>query len=141
MRRTLLLTIALFVAGLCVRCGPAPLEGVAFNEIQLEGDEADAVKAALGKALSSAGVTFNEPDAPNLVGEVTWEWAGEGDHRYPTQVEINLHSDPASDDSMEAWARWAVEKGGQPQDVARYSAAIADRVVSVFSAQLRDAES
>ena len=129
-----LLTVVVFAAA-CSRCGSsADLSGLTINEIRLEGEHADALNADLVAALIAAGATLNQSDRPDLVGTVTWEWAGEGETPYPTLVRVFFQSEP-EEDGLTVTARYEVPQGAQPRDVAHYRSAIVDRIISRLAAQ------
>ena len=139
MRRVLLFLVVLLFAGMCMSCGSSTqLEGVAIGEIQLEGEYAEEVTADLEKALAAAGATVNQPDAPNLVGTITWEWAGDKANPYPTLVKIFMQSQPA-EGNFTITARYDVDAGAQPQDTARYKREVVERAVNRIAVQSRDA--
>jgi hypothetical protein len=139
MRGIRLLLTGLLFAGLSISCGSSTqLEGVAIHEIQLDGEHAEELKGDLEKALLAAGATLNQSGQPDLIGTVTWEWAGDRENPYPTLVRIFLQSEPPEDD-LTLTARYAVAKGAQPQNVSHYKRAIVKRVVTRLAAQIPDA--
>ncbi len=138
MNRLLLFLVLLF-AGMCLSCGSSTqLEGVAIGEIQLEGEYAEEVTEDLEEALAAAGAAVNQSNAPNLVGTITWEWAGEKEHPYPTLVKIFMQSQPA-EGNFTVTARYEVDAGAQPQDISRYRREVVERAVHRIAVQSRDA--
>ena len=139
MKRVLLFLVVLLFAGMCVSCGSSTqLEGVAIGEIKLEGEYAEEVTADLEEALAAAGATVNQSDAPDLVGTITWEWAGDKENPYPTLVKIFMQSEPA-EGNFTITARYDVDRGAQPQDISRYRREVVDRFVNRVAVQSRDA--
>ena len=120
MRRLRLFLVVLLFAEMCMSCGSSTqIEGLAIGEIQLEGEYAEELTADLEEALAAAGASVNQPDAPDLVGTITWEWAGAEENPYPTLVRIFMKSEPAEGD-LKITARYEVESGAQPQDFSHY---------------------
>lgn len=139
MKRVVLFLVALLFVGIYLGCGSSTeLEGVSIGEIQLDGEHAEEVTADLEEALSAAGASVNQPDAPNLVGTITWEWAGDKDRPYPTLVKIFMQSEPA-EGNFTVTARYEVDSGAQPQDIARYKREVVARAVDRIAVQNRDA--
>ena len=139
MKPVLLLLVVLLFAGLCMSCGSSTeLEGVAIGEIKLEGEYAEEVTADLKEALAAAGATVNQSGAPDLVGTITWEWAGDKEHPYPTLVKIFMQSQPA-EGNFTITARYDVDAGAQPQDTSRYRREVVARAVNRIAVQSRDA--
>lgn len=138
MSRVFLSLCVLLLAALTINCGSSPqLEGVTLGDIQIEGDHAEDVKADLEKALLSAGATLHQADQPNLVGTLTWKWAGE-EQPYPTLVKIFMQSD-AEEKKLTISSQYEVPQGAQPRDVAHYRREIVERIVSRIAAQSRKA--
>lgn len=120
-------------------CGSSTrLEGVTIGNIQLEGEYAEDVTADLEEALAAAGASLNQSDAPDLVGTITWEWAGDKENPYPTLVRIFMQSEPA-EGNFTVTARYEVDAGAQPQDTSRYRREVVERVVNRIAVQSRDA--
>ena len=137
MSRVFLSLGVLLFTGLAINCGSSPpLEGVALGDIQIEGDHAEDVKADLEKALLSAGATLHQADQPNLVGTLTWKWAGE-EEPYPTLVKIFIQSDP-KERKFTVSSQYEVPEGAQPRDVAHYRGQIVERIVRRLAAQSRN---
>ena len=138
MSRVLLSLGVLLLATIALNCGSSPqLEGVTLGDIQIEGDHAEDVQADLEKALESAGATLHEAGQPNLVGTLTWKWAGE-EQPYPTLVKIFIQSDP-EEKRFTISSQYQVPEGAQPRDVAHYRGQIVERIVSRLAAQNRTA--
>ena len=128
----------LLLATLAINCGSSSqLEGVTLGDIQIEGDHAEEVKADLEKALLSAGATLHQADQPNLMGTLTWEWAGE-EQPYPTLVKIFMQSD-TEEKKFTISSQYKVPQGAQPRDIAHYRGQIVERIVSRIAAQSRTA--
>lgn len=139
MKRVLLFLVVLLFTGMCMSCGSSTqLEGVAIGEIQLEGEYAEEVTADLEEALVAAGATVNQSDAPDLVGTITWEWAGDQDNPYPTLVKIFMQSQPA-EGNFTITSRYEVDSGAQPQDTSRYRREVVEHAVNRIAVQSRDA--
>ena len=136
MSRVFLSLSVLLLAALAINCGSS-LEGVTLGGIQIEGEHAEDVKADLEKALLSAGATLHQAGQPNLVGTLTWKWAGE-EEPYPTLVKIFMQSDP-KERKFTVSSQYEVPQGGQPRDVAHYRGQIVERIVSRLAAQSRSA--
>ena len=125
----------LLLTGLSIHCGSSTeLEGVTINKIQLEGKHAEDLNADLEKALAAAGATLNQSGQPDLTGTVTWEWAGDNENPYPTQVRVFIQSEP-KEENLTLTARYSVAKGAQPQNLAHYKRTIVERVVTRLAAQ------
>ena len=138
MTRLFLFLVVLVFAGMCLSCGSSTqLEGVAIGEIQLEGEYAEEVTADLEEALAAAGATVNQSNAPDLVGTITWEWAGEKENPYPTLVKIFMQSQSA-EGNFTITARYDVDAGAQPQDISRYRREVVERAVNRIAVQTRD---
>ncbi len=138
MKRVLLLLVLLLFAGPSINCGSSSqLDGVAIHEIQIDGEHAEDLKADLEKALLAAGATLNQTEQPDLIGTVTWEWAGDKENPYPTLVRLFIRSDP-SQDNLTLTVRYEVAKGAQPQGVSHYRREIVKRVVRRMATQNRD---
>lgn len=138
MSRVLLSLNVALLAALTINCGSSPqLEGLTIGDIQFEGEHAEDMKADLEKALLSAGATLHQSDRPNLVGTLTWEWAGEKERRYPTLIKVFMQSEP-EDKKLRISTRYSVEQGAQPRDVAHYRGELVERIVSRLAAQNRD---
>lgn len=139
MKRVLLFLVVLLIAGMGMSCGSSTrLEGVAIGEIQLEGEYAEEITADLEEALAAAGASVNQSDAPDLVGTITWEWAGDKENPYPTRVKIFMQSQPA-EGNFTITARYDVDAGAQPQDTSRYRREVVKRAVNRIAVQSRDA--
>ncbi len=137
MRYALVFLFVVFFAGLSTGCGSPPeLQGVTLGSIQFEGDHAAEVAADLEKALTAAGATLGESAGPNLVGTLTWEWAGEGETPYPTLVKVFIQSEP-EEKRFTVTTRYAVAEGAQPRDVAHYRGEIVERIVGRIKSQDR----
>lgn len=137
MRHALSFLVVVVLAGSCTSCGSAPaLEGVSIGSIEFEGDHGDDVSADLERALTSGGAAVGQAGAPNLMGTLTWEWAGEGETPYPTLVKVFIQSEP-KDKKFTVTTRYAVAEGAQPRDVAHYRAEIVERIVTRIAAQNR----
>lgn len=131
--------MVLSLVGLCVGCGSSSeLEGVSLGEIRLEGDHAEDVVADLADALTRAGAMLHQTGQPDLVGTLTWEWAGEGDTPYPTLVKVFLQTEP-EEGGFTVMAQYRVAQGAQPQDVAHYRSQIVERIVERIAARSRSA--
>jgi len=138
MSRVFLSLGVLLLTALAVNCGSSlQLEGVTLGDIQIDGDHAEDVIADLEKALLSAGATLHQSDQPNLVGTLTWKWAGE-EEPYPTFVKIFIQSDP-KERKFTVSSQYEVPQGAQPRDVAHYRGQIVERIVSRLAAQSRSA--
>ncbi len=138
MSRVFLFLNVLLLAALTVNCGSSSqLEGVTLGDIQIEGEHAGDVKADLEKALLSAGATLHQADQPNLVGTLTWEWAGE-EQPYPILVKIFMQSD-TEEKKFTISSQYKVPQGAQPRDIAHYRGEIVERIVSRIAAQSRTA--
>ncbi len=138
MSRVLLSLGVLLVATTAINCGSSSqLEGVTLGDIQIEGDHAEDVTADLEKALLSAGATLHQAGQPNLVGTLTWKWAGE-ETPYPTLVKMFMQSDP-EEKRFTISSQYKVPEGAQPRDVAHYRGEIVERIVSRIAAQNRTA--
>ena len=138
MSRVFLSLSVLLLAALTINCGSSSqLEGVTLGDIQIEGEHAEEVKADLEKALLSAGATLHQADQPDLVGKLTWEWAGE-EQPYPTLVKIFMQSDP-EEKKFTISSQYKVPQGAQPRDVVHYRGHIVERIVSRIAAQSRNA--
>lgn len=139
MRRAFSLLAVGVLGGACASCGVTPeLDGVTLGELQLEGDHAADVAADLEDALTAAGASVGQAGGPNLVGTLTWEWAGEGETPYPTLVKVFIQSEP-EERRFTVTTRYEVAEGAQPRDVAHYRAQIVERIVGRIAAQNRDA--
>jgi len=139
MSRVILSLSVLLLATLTISCGSSSqLEGLTLGDIQIEGEHAEDVKADLEKALLSAGATLHQADQPNLVGTLTWEWAGEGETTYPTLIKIFMQSDP-TEKRFTISSQYKVEQGAQPRDVTHYRGQLVERIVSRLAAQSRTA--
>lgn len=135
MRSALSSLVVLLLVGLGSSCGTSSqLEGLSLGAIQLEGEHAEDFTADLEKALIDAGARLHEADRPDLVGTLTWEWAGEQASRYPTLVKIFMQSEP-EERSLMVSTQFQVPRGAQPQDTAYYTRELIDRIVSRLAAQ------
>lgn len=131
--------IFLVSAAFFVGCGSSPqLEGVSLGDIRLEGELAEEVTADLETALTDEGAMLHQSDEADLVGTLTWEWAGEGGSRYPTLVKVFMQSEP-EEGGLTVSTRYEVPRGAQPRDVAHYQRELVDRIVRRIAAQHRGA--
>ena len=139
MTRVAQFLIIFFYLGISLGCNSSTqLEGVSIGRILLEGELADEVTADLEEALTAAGATVNQPDAPDLVGTITWAWAGENGNPYPTLVKIFMQSQP-KDGNFTVTARYEVDEGAQPQNTDRCRREVVERAVHRIEVQSRDA--
>ena len=139
MSRVFLSLSVLLLAALTINCGSSSqLKGMTLGDIQIEGEHAEDVKADLEKALLSAGATLHQADQPDLVGTLTWEWAGAGETPYPMLVKIFMQSEP-EEKKFTISSQYKVPQGAQPRDVAHYRGQIVERIVSRIAAQSRNA--
>ena len=136
MSRVFLSFSVLLLVALTIDCGSSQLEGLTLGDIQIEGEHAEGVKADLEKALLSAGATLHQADQPNLVGTLTWEWAGDSERPYPTLVKIFMRSDP-EEKQFTILSQYKVPEGAQPRDIAHYRGQIVERIVTRIAAQNR----